>query len=104
MTTEQEMSLSEAVLIFGSLGSLVGMIWGCVVGFVGGLYELKAEKSKLKMENSHLKEELAENFKENSHLKKELAENFKENSHLKEELGECEEKYGELNEEWRGLS
>ena len=55
------------------------MIGGCVVGFVGGLSEIKAEKSKLKMENSHLKEELAEN----SHLK---TENFKENSHLKKEL------------------
>ena len=40
MTTEQEMSLSEAVLIFGSFWSLVGMIGGCVIGFVGGLCRL----------------------------------------------------------------
>ena len=60
MTTEQEMSLSETVLIFGSFGSLVGMIGGCVVGFVGALCELQTENFKLKMENSHLKDELAE--------------------------------------------
>ena len=85
------MLLSEGVLVDGFLGGLVGMIGGCVVFFGRTL--------QAQNENSHLKEELAENFKENSHLKKELAENFKENSHLKEELGECEEKYGELNEE-----
>ena len=40
MTTEQEMS--EEVLIFGSLGSLVVMIGGCVVGFVACLFRLGA--------------------------------------------------------------
>ena len=91
------MLLSEGVLVDGFLGGLVGMIGGCVVFFGRTL--------QAQNENSHLKEELAENSKlkmENSHLKEELAENSKlkmENSHLKEELGEYEEKYGELNEE-----
>ena len=50
----------ELVFMFGSFGSLAGMIGGVVVGFVGGLYDLKQANSKLEMENSHLKEHLEE--------------------------------------------
>ena len=60
MTNEQEMSLSEAVLIFGFFESLVGTIGVCVVGFVAGLCGLQTENFKFKIENSYLKEELAE--------------------------------------------
>ena len=35
------------------------MIGGCVVGLIGGLHELKQANSELKMENFHLKKELA---------------------------------------------
>ena len=60
MITKRRVSILEAVLLLGFFGGLAGMIEGCVVGFVGGLYELKQANSELKMENSNLKKELEE--------------------------------------------
>ena len=57
---ERELSTLDLVLAFGSFGSLAGLIGGVAVGFVGGLYDLKQANSKLKRENSHLKEHLEE--------------------------------------------
>ena len=59
MTIKQEVSMLELVIMFGSFGSLAGMIGGVVVGFVVGICELKQANLKLKMENS-LKEHLEE--------------------------------------------